>query len=172
LRTRRRNLLRSFALGRQGCVAALLLAITNAGWFAAAATAAPQDCVKAEIILWGDGKHDDTAALSAWLRGANATWAVSGKPVGARIVGHSFRLTSAVYVSAGTGRQLDDFRLLFPERGEVVSGGTIITGDDPDKAPVLSGVSIRGGDSGEGVPFDLPDLRSGSRPSEASCAIS
>jgi hypothetical protein len=158
--------------GGRGCIVALLLAMTHSGWLAAAAAAAPQDCVKAEVILWGDGKHDDTAALSAWLRGANATWAITGQPVGARILGHSFRLSSAVYVTAGTGRQLDDFRLLFPERGEVVSGGTINAGDDPDKAPVLSGVTIHGGDSGEGVPFDQPDLHSGGRPNEASCAIS
>jgi hypothetical protein len=172
LRAPRSNLIWPFALGRRDCVVALLLAMTHSGWLAAAATAAPQDCVKAEIILWGDGKHDDTAGLGAWLRGANATWAITGKPVGARILGRSFRLSSAVYVSAGTGRQLDDFRLLFPERGEVVSGGTINAGDDPDKAPVLSGVTIRGGDSGEGVPFDQPDLHSGRRPNEASCAIS
>lgn len=146
--------------------------MTCSAGFVAAANAAPQDCVKAEVILWGDGKHDDTAALSAWLRGANASWALTGKPVGARIFGHSFRLSAAVYVAAGSGRQLDDFRLLFPERGETVSGGTIMAGNDPDKPPVMSGVTIRGGDSGEGVPFDLPDLHPGRHPSGTSCAIS
>lgn len=146
--------------------------MTYSGWFAAAATAAPQDCVKAEFILWGDGKHDDTAALSAWLRGANASWAISGKPVGARIVGHSFRLSAAVYVSSGTGRQLEDFSLLFPERGETVSGGTISAGDDPDTAPAMSGVTVRGGDPGEGVPFEMPDRHPGRHPNQASCAIS
>jgi hypothetical protein len=150
----------------------LLLATTCSAWFAAAATAEPQDCVRAEVILWGDGKHDDTAALSAWLRGASATWAMTGKPVGAHIVGRSFRLSSAVYVSAGTGRRLDDFRLLFPERGESVSGGTIIAGNDPNKPPTMSAISIRGGDAGEGVPFDLPDPKPGRHPSQSSCAIS
>jgi hypothetical protein len=144
----------------------------GSGWFAIPATAAPQDCVKAEFILWGDGKHDDTAALSAWLRGANASWASTGKPVGDRIVGHSFRLSAAVYVAAGSGRQLDDFRLLFPERGETVSGGTIMAGNDPDKPPVMSGVTIRGGDPGEGTPFDIPDLHPGRPSNQTSCAIS
>lgn len=154
---------------RWGWVAAVVVATASP---AAAAVAAPQDCVKPEVILWGDGRHDDTAALSAWLRGAGATWAISGKPVGARIVGRSFRLSTAVYVSAGTGRQLKDFRLLFPTRGEIVSGGTIIAGDNPNEAPVISGVTIHGGDSGEGVPFELPDRHSGPHPNEASCAIS
>lgn len=170
--TQRSNLVEMRSLVRRDCFVALLLAMAFSGWCAAAARAAPQDCVKAEVILWGDGKHDDTAALGAWLRGVNATWAISGKPVGAHIVGHSFRLSSAVYVSAGTGRQLGDFRLLFPERGETVSGGTIVAGDDPDKAPVMSGVSIRGGDAGEGVPFETPDPHPGRHPHEASCAIS
>ena len=171
LRAQRKNLIRSLALGRRDCLVALVLAMTYLGWFGAA-NAAPQDCVKPEVILWGDGRHDDTAALSAWLRGAAATWAISGKPVGAHIVGHSFRLSTAVYVTAGTGRRLDDFRLLFPARREIVSGGTIVAGDDPNKPPEMSGVTIHGGDAGEGLPFDLPDRHPGRHPSEASCAIS
>ena len=49
----------------------------------------------------------------------------------------------------------------WPERGEVVTGGTIAAGDDPDAAPLQSGVTITGGDPGEGVPFDAPDHRAG-----------
>ncbi len=146
--------------------------MTIPGALAAAARAAPQDCVRAEVILWGDGRHDDTAALSAWLKGADATWAATGKPVGGRIAGHSFRLSSAVYVAAGTGRQLEDFRFVWPERGEIVSGGAIDAGRDPDKPPAMTGVSIHGGDAGEGVPFELPDRRPGHHAGEASCAIS
>ena len=129
-------------------------------------------CVRADIVLWGDGRHDDSAALNAWLRGEDAIWAESGAPVGAAIAGHSFRLTAAVYVPGGTGRRLEDFRMLWPERGETVSGGTILSGSDPDQAPIVSGVSIIGGDPGEGVPFEMPDSVSGDRADPASCATS
>jgi hypothetical protein len=172
LRAPRPSLARFFSLGRRcGCVA-LLLATSPPLLLPAAAAAPKQDCVRAEVILWGDGKHDDTAALSAWLRGADATWAISGKPVGAHIVGHSFRLSSAVYVSAGTGRELEDFRLMFPARHEIVSGGTIAAGTDPEKAPAMSGVTVHNGDSGEGVPFESPDRPSGRHSSEPNCATS
>jgi len=62
--------------------------------------------------------------------------------------------------------------MLWPERGETVSGGTIASGSDPDQAPIMSGVSIVGGDAGEGVPFEIPDSDSGQRPNHASCATS
>src|SRR6266496_2014815 len=78
-----------------------------------ARAAEPQHCVRAEIVLWGDGRHDDSAALNAWFRGADAIWAASGEPVGTAIAGHSFRLSEAVLVPGGTGRRLDDFRMLW-----------------------------------------------------------
>lgn len=134
--------------------------------------ATPQNCVRVPVVLWGDGRHDDTAALNAWLRGREAIWAGNGTPVGAAIDGRRFRLSSAVYVQAGTGRVLRDFRLEWPERGEIVTGGAIIAGADPDAAPVQSGVSISGGDPGEGVPFDAPDPKPAHAGSDASCAIS
>jgi hypothetical protein len=127
-------------------------------------------CVRADIVLWGDGKHDDTAALNAWLRGEGAIWAESGDPVGASIAGRSFRLSAAVYVPGGTGRRLEDFRMLWPERGETVSGGLILSGADPEQAPVASGVSIVGGDPGEGKPFEAPDAVPAN--DQASCAAS
>ena len=134
--------------------------------------AAPRDCVKAEVVLWGDGRHDDTAALNAWLHGADAVWGADGTPVGSLIAEHSFRLSAAVYVAAGTGRTLRDFRLVFPERHETVTGGTIAAGDDPDRAPAMSGVEIAGGDPGEGKPFDLPDPKPAAKNTEESCATS
>lgn len=134
--------------------------------------AEPQRCVRAEIVLWGDGRHDDTQALNAWLRGEDAVWADSGAAVGAAIAGRSFRLSQAVYVRAGTGRSLQDFRLLWPERGEVVSGGTILAGTDPDRAPATSDISIVGGDPGEGQPFDLPDAAPARQDEVESCATS
>jgi hypothetical protein len=134
--------------------------------------AEPQHCVAAEIVLWGDGRHDDSAALNAWFHGADAVWAENGEPVGESIAGHSFRLSAAVYVTGGTGRRLDDFRLLWPERGETVAGGTIRSGTDLDAAPVISGISITGGDPGEGIPFEAPDPAPAGRDKEASCGIS
>jgi hypothetical protein len=134
--------------------------------------AEPQHCVRAEIVLWGDGRHDDSAALTAWLRGADAIWAASGEPVGAAIAGRSFRLTSAVFVPGGTGRRLEAFQFLWPERGEIVSGGSIVAGSDPDKAPIVSGVKISGGDPGEGKPFEMPDPAPAEPDPKASCAIS
>jgi hypothetical protein len=134
--------------------------------------AEPQHCVKAEIVLSGDGRHDDTHALNAWLRGEDAIWADSGAPVGAAISGRSFRLSAAIYVRAGTGRVLENFRLLWPERGETVSGDTILAGGDPDQAPQMSGVEIVGGDPGEGKPLDLPDPAPAQRDDAESCATS
>ena len=136
------------------------------------AAAERQRCERVPIVLWGDGRHDDTAALNAWLRGDDAIWADTGMPVGATIAGRKFRLSAAIYVRAGTGRTLRDFRLEWPERGEIVSGGTIEAGSDPDAPPVLSSVSIVGGDPGEGIPFDVPDDAPEHPDREASCAIS
>ena len=134
--------------------------------------AEPQHCAPAEIVLWGDGRHDDSAALKAWFDGKDAIWAANGAPVGALISGRSFRLSEAIYVRGGTGRLLEDFRMLWPERGETVSGGVIAAGNDPDAAPILSGVSILGGDPGEAVPFESPEAAPAGRDPRASCAIS
>ncbi len=137
-----------------------------------AQAAEPQHCVRAESVLWGDGRHDDSAALNAWFGGADAIWAESGEPVGTAIAGHSFRLSAAVFVPGGTGRRLEDFRMLWPENGEIVSGGSIASGSDPEKAAVVSGVDIVGGDPGEGVPFEAPDPDPAQRNPTASCATS
>ena len=155
---------------RHRFVAALLAVMAYAA--AVPAHAAPQDCIRVPVVLWGDGRHDDTAALNAWLRGRDAIWANGGNPVGAAISGRSFRLSSAIYVHSGTGRILRSFRMEWPERGEVVTGGTIESGHDPDAPPLQSGVTIVGGDPGEGVPFETPDEEAGQARSDASCAIS
>jgi hypothetical protein len=123
-------------------------------------------------VLWGDGQHDDTAALNAWLRGDDLVWAETGDPVGEAIAGRVFRLSSAIYVPGGTGRRLDSFRLVWPERGETVTGGSVRAGDDPDAAPLVSGVAIVGGDPGEGVPLETPDIAPKDRRDPARCAVS
>ena len=158
--------------GRRGGLVTLLAVATVLVGSPSALAAKAQDCVRAEAVLWGDGKHDDTSALNAWLRGEDAIWASSGSPVGPTISSRSFRLSSAIYVRAGSGRALHDFRLEWPERGEVVSGGTILAGADPDQEPVVSGVSIVGGDPGEGKPFEASDHAVPDPRSEASCATS
>ena len=158
---------------RRGSAAAVLLA--GAGLLALpadAGAAATQDCVPVENVLWGDGQHDDTKALNAWLNGESAIWADSGAPVGAAISGRSFRLSAAIYVRAGTGRSLAAFRFHWPDRGETVSGGTIEAGSNPDRAPAATDVSISGGDAGEGKPFDAPPATDAKRDPEASCATS
>lgn len=119
------------------------------------ALAASPDCTPP--VLWGDGEHDDTLALNAWLRGETVIWADSDKEVGATISGRTFRLTDAIYVQSGTGRRLENFRLIWPERGETVSGATMLAGGDPAKPPNAAGLQIEGGDPGEGVAFEAPD---------------
>ena len=171
LQAQQSNLVQPAYVARGCVVTALLATIVLAGLHAAVAAEA-QDCVRAETVLWGDGKHDDTRALNAWLQGDGAIWADSGVPVGAAIIGRSFRLSAAIYVRAGTGRMIESFNLLWPERAETVSGGTIRAGDDPDQAPVMSGIEIVGGDPGEGKPIDLPDPAPARRDDQESCATS
>jgi len=148
-----------------------LLWIAVPAWRPAPAAEPPQ-CARGDMVLWGDGRHDDTAALNAWLHGDILVWAGSGEPVGAVIADHTFRLSSAIYAVGGAGRKLERFRLIWPERSETVSGGTIMSGDDPDMAPVVSGVTIVGGDPREGVPFDSPDIAPAARSDPERCATS
>jgi hypothetical protein len=155
-----------------GILATFLLAAFLALLPIPARAAETPRCARGDIVLWGDGKHDDTAALNAWLRGDNLIWAATGEPVGEAIADRVFRLSAAVYVPGGTGRRLERFRLVWPERGETVTGGSVRSGDDPDTAPAVSGVAIVGGDPGEGVPFETPDLTPKDRGDPARCAVS
>ena len=115
-------------------------------------------CAASPHLLWGDGEHDDTAALNAWFRGETVIWAKTHEKVGAQIADRTFLLSSAVYISSGTGRKLERFRMVWPERQETVSGGTIRSGDDPDQPPVAEGVTTIGADPDEGVPYEGPDI--------------
>jgi len=171
-RARRSNLGGNVLVRRDCCVAALLAMTCLLIISSPARAAEPQRCVPVDIVLWGDGRHDDSAALNAWFAGSAAIWADSGGPVGKAIAGHSFRLSAPVYVRGGTGRRLDEFRMLWPQRGEIVSGGSIVSGSDPANPPIVTGVSISGGDPGEGVPFDAPDAAPARSDDQASCATS
>jgi hypothetical protein len=150
-------------------VLAFLLAVLLA---LSPALAAEPQCARGDMVLWGDGVHDDTAALNAWLRGDSLVWAATGQSVGEAIADRIFRLSSVLYVPGGTGRQLERFRLVWPERGETVTGGSVRSGDDPNEAPVVAGVEIVGGDSGEGVPLETPDITRIDRSNPARCAVS
>ena len=114
-------------------------------------------CAVAPPVLWGDGEHDDTVALNAWFRGETVKWAETHEPVGAEIADRTFLLSSTVYVSGGTGLRLEHFRMVWPWRSEVVSGGTIATGNDPGAEPRTEGITMVGADPDEGVPYKAPD---------------
>jgi hypothetical protein len=115
-------------------------------------------CSAAPPVLWGDGEHDDTAALNAWFRGETVIWAQSHEAVGSEIADRSFLLSSTVYIHSGTGRKMERFRMIWPWRDEVVTGGTIAAGDDPDGEPVADGIAKVNADPDEGVPYDGPKL--------------
>jgi hypothetical protein len=114
-------------------------------------------CAPGDAVLWGDGEHDDAAGLNAWLRGETVVWARTGEEVGAEIADRTFKLGEAIYIHSGTDRILRRFRLVWPERGEVVSADALSTGNDPNQEPVASNLHITGGDPDEGVAFNGPD---------------
>jgi hypothetical protein len=136
-------------------IAAVVLAVF-AAW-SAAISEEPSKCAAAPRALWGDGEHDDTAALNAWFQGETVVWAQTDEPVGEEIADRTFLLNSAVYISSGTGRKLERFRMVWPGRGETVSGGVLAAGDDPDRPPIAEGITKIGADPDEGVPYKTPD---------------
>ena len=140
----------------------LLGAILLAALLALSAAKAEEQskCAAAPHLLWGDGEHDDTAALNAWFRGETVIWAQTHETVGAAIADRTFLLSSVVYISSGTGRKLERFRMVWPDRQETVSGGTIRSGDDPDQPPVAEGVTTIGADPDDGVPCFRNDFGS------------
>lgn len=143
---------------RRGLRSFILTALAAGAFLASAARAeALTHCPQSRFVLWGDGRHDDAAALNAWFRGEGVLWAETGAAAGAVIAGRRFILSTALYVPSGSGRSLERFQLLWPARHETVAGAAIHTGDDPDTAPVMLGIAKTGGDPGEGVPFAAPD---------------
>lgn len=132
--------------------------LVSAMWLSSAQAEEDAKCAAAPHVLWGDGEHDDTAALNAWFRGEIVIWAQSHEPVGAEIADRNFLLSSTIYISSGTGRKLERFRMVWPWRDEIVSGGTILSGNDPDKPPIAEGITKIGADPDEGVPYHGPAL--------------
>lgn len=129
-------------------------------------------CDTSLFVLWGDGRHDDTAALNAWFRGDPVIWGETGHAVGRAIAGHVFRLSSAIYISSGKDRRIADFRFVWPERKELVAGGTIAAGSDPNQPPVASGLTKVGVGPGEGVPYHSPTAKPAAPADRTGCLVS
>ena len=143
--------MRHWAKFMAAAVLAMLVALS------AAIAGEPSKWAAAPHLLWGDGEHDDTAALNAWFQGETVIWAQTRDAVGEEIADRTFLLSSAIYISSGTGRKLVRFRMVWPERKETVSGGAIVAGNDPDQPPVADGITKIGADPDEGVPYETPD---------------
>jgi len=157
---------------RRWCV---LFAIRVLGFLLLAAGpvfADEQKCPIARHVLWGDGMHDDTAALNAWFQGETVAWAETREPVGDAIDGRTFLLSNEILVPAGSGRSLTHFRMVWPHRPETVTGDALHTGADPDKAPAAANVNIVGGDPGEGVAFEAPDPDPRGATRRSNCLVS
>jgi hypothetical protein len=130
------------------------------------------DCEAAGLALWGDGKHDDTKALNAWFKGDRVVWAQTGRAIGPEIAGHDFLLSSTVFIPSGTGLRFERFQMVWPARKERVAGGTILTGNDPDKPATQVGIVKIGAGPDEGVPYDAPPPKPGTRDIPESCLVS
>ena len=115
-------------------------------------------CAAAPLVLWGDGEHDDTAALNAWFGGETVLWAQTHRTVASEIADRHFLLSSTVYIHSGTGRKMERFQMVWPQRNEIVTGGTIAAGNDPESQPVADGITKVNSDPDEGVPYDGPKL--------------
>jgi hypothetical protein len=133
---------------------------------------AHSDCRPAPPVLWGDGRHDDTAALNAWFRGGRVVWADTGKPVGAEIAGRTFELSAAIYIPGGTGRTITHFRFVWPWTHEEVTGDTISTGTNPARPAIASGIRKSGGDPREGIPYPAPVVSRPAHLSPRDCLVS
>jgi hypothetical protein len=110
--------------------------------------------------------------LNAWFRGDPAVWAQTGQPVGPQITGQVFRLKGAVLIPSGTGRSIERFELVWPERRERVTGGSIRAGNDHNKPPIASGIVKVGAGPNEGVPFPTPDPKAADHDSGTDCLVS
>jgi hypothetical protein len=151
---------------------ALLLLIAVLAAAPSGRAAASGKCGARSFVLWGDGKHDDTAALNAWFRGDAVIWGESGRTAGAQISGHIFRLSAPIYIPSGRGRTLQHFQFVWPERKEWVAGGAIVSGTDPNQPPVATGLTKIGVGPNEGVPFHSETPKPADHEDRTGCLVS
>src|ERR1700751_2803012 len=107
---------------RLACFLLIAVAALPSAW-----AANSSKCRATLFVLWGDGRHDDSVALNAWFRGDPVVWGQTRRSIGPQIADHVFRLTAPIYIPSGTGRRIDHFEFFWPERKEVVAGGTIVS---------------------------------------------
>jgi hypothetical protein len=154
------------ALGLAACLAAAIAASSPA-WSADRSKCGPK-----ALVLWGDGQRDDTAALNAWFRGDPVLWGQTGRTVGPQIADHVFRLSSPIYIPSGAGRSIEHFQFVWPERKELVSGGVIVSGADPNQPPVATGLVKIGAAPNEGVPYNSETPKPAAHADRADCLVS
>jgi hypothetical protein len=163
------------AMPRTRCAAVIVALILLCG--APAWAGDGSKCAPNGLVLWGDGLHDDTVALNAWFRGDGVVWAQTGARVGPEIGGdgtgpYIFRLTGPVYIPSGTGRRIERFAFVWPQRKERVSAAAILTGLDPAKPPVAIDLKKTGSQPGEGVPFKASTPKPENRSNGTDCLVS
>lgn len=151
-------------------LAAVLLAMMAA--LSPARAADNSKCAATLFVLWGDGRHDDTAALNAWFRGDPVVWGISRRSVGPQIADRTFRLSSPIYIPSGTGRSIARFQFVWPARNELVSGGTIVAGADANQPPVASGLTKIGASPSEGVPYPSKTPKPAAPQDRTDCLVS
>ena len=152
-------------------LAAYLLA-AMAALSPALAAADSSKCAAKLYVLWGDGQHDDTAALNAWFRGDEVMWGQTGRTVGPQIADRVFRLSTAIYIPSGTGRRIERFQFVWPQRKELVSGGVIVSGADPNLPPVATGLTKIGAGPNEGIPYPDVTPKPAAHDDHTSCLVS
>ena len=163
---------RSGGIQRNFVIGTLIVLLAAMPMLRPAAAADDSKCPAKLSVLWGDNRHDDTAALNAWFRGDPVVWAQTGRSVGPEISGHMFRLSAPIYISSGTGRRIDGFQFVWSDHKELVAGGTIVAGTDPNAAPVATGLTKIGAGPNEGVPFHSPTPKPANPDRDTSCLVS
>jgi hypothetical protein len=146
---------------------AAAMAVLSPAWAADGAK-----CGAKLYLLWGDGNHDDTVALNAWFRGDAVVWGQTGRNIGPQIADRTFRLSSPVYIPSGTGRSIAHFQFVWPDRKELVAGGMIVAGPDPNQPPVATGLTKIGAGPNEGVPFPSKTAKPVETDNRTDCLVS
>ena len=93
---------------RRGFLGAMLVAATAPAFVKADSLmrlAVPRGMAQTAsgLVIWGDGVHDDTAALQAYMYGEPVAWASDPlSPFTGFLRGGTFRITSSLLLSSGS----------------------------------------------------------------------